>query len=65
MRKTGLGLVLVAQPAFAHHPEGAGWMDAIKDHIIAEPEHLLVLLVPLAIGIAWYLRRSRHRQAAK
>jgi len=66
-RTTLIPMVLCAQSAFAHpqHP-GGGPLGAGLLHLLTEPDHLAVLLLPLAAlgAVVALLRRRAVRRAA-
>ncbi len=64
MQRAGLMLLLAAAAdALAHPDHGAGgWLSATVSHLLSEPDHLAMILAPLAVvGIAWMLWRRRVR----
>lgn len=58
MRFTGLILLAAAAPALAH--PGPHGYDLL--HLLTEPDHLAAIALPLAIGLAWLLRRALKRR---
>jgi hydrogenase/urease accessory protein HupE len=51
--------LLAAGEALAHPDHGArGWLSADWLHLLSEPDHLAMILAPLAIGLAWIARRA-------
>ena len=65
MHHASLILLLFAGEALAHPDHGAGgWVSATLSHLLSEPDHLAMILAPLAFGIAWVVvRRRRLREA--
>ncbi len=57
-------LFLFAGEALAHPGHGAGgWLSATLSHLLSEPDHLALLLLPVAIAAAWLLRRRKAPEA--
>jgi len=58
MHRAGLILLLLAGEALAHPDHGAsGWVSAALSHLLSEPDHLAMILAPLAIA-AWLVWRA-------
>jgi hydrogenase/urease accessory protein HupE len=66
MRLVAVILVLVFRSASAHpeHPAG-GPLGAGLMHLLGEPDHLAVLLLPLAAAAGLILRVRRHRRGRR
>jgi hypothetical protein len=60
MRFAGLILLAAAAPVLAHPGQHAA---ADLLHLLTEPDHLAALLLPLAIGLAWLLRKRLRRRS--
>ena len=65
MPRVGLIMLFFAGETLAHPDHGAGgWLSAALSHLLSEPDHLAMILAPLAFGIAWVVvRRRRLREA--
>lgn len=65
MRRAALiTLFLSAGEALAHPGHGAGgWLAATLSHLLGEPDHLALILLPVAIAAAWLVRRRRRPEA--
>jgi hypothetical protein len=51
-------MLFVAGEALAHPDHGSGgWLSAALSHLLSEPDHLALILVPLVLGLAWLARR--------
>ena len=63
MHRASLILLLFAGEALAHPDHGSGgWLSAALSHLLSEPDHLAIILAPLAVGVAWLtLRKTIHR----
>jgi len=58
MHRAGLILLFLAGEALAHPDHGAsGWVSATLLHLLSEPDHLAMILAPVALGLAWLARR--------
>src|SRR5262245_36552077 len=66
MHRASLILVLFAGEALAHPDHGTGgWLSATLSHLLSEPDHLAMILAPLALGayLVWRaVRRANDRQ---
>jgi hypothetical protein len=63
MRRVGLITLFFAGEALAHPGHGAsGWVSAALSHLLSEPDHLALILAPLAIAawLAWRALRSTN-----
>lgn len=72
MHRAALILLSCAGEALAHPDHGTGgWLSAELLHLLSEPDHLAVILAPLAIGLVWVawpamktrVKRERARRA--
>jgi hypothetical protein len=53
MPRAGLIMLFLAGEALAHPDHGgSGWVSAALSHLLSEPDHLAMILAPLAIA-AW------------
>ena len=58
MPRVGLMMLFVAGEALAHPDHGSGgWLSAALSHLLSEPDHLALILAPVALGLAWLARR--------
>lgn len=66
MHRVGLTVLFFAGEALAHPDHGAGgWLSATLSHLLSEPDHLAMILAPLAVGIAWIVVRRRKLREAR
>ena len=57
-------LLLFSGEALAHPGHGAGgWLSATLSHLLGEPDHLALILFPLAVGVGCLLRRALRARA--
>jgi len=67
MRRAGLIMLFFAGEALAHPDHGAsGWVTAALAHLLSEPDHLVLIVAPLAVAawLAWRaLRRTNGRRS--
>ena len=62
MQRAGLMLLFFAGEALAHPDHGSGgWLSAALSHLLSEPDHLAIILAPLALGLVLLVRRLRAR----
>ena len=62
MQRAGLMLLFFAGEALAHPDHGSGgWLSAALSHLLSEPDHLAIILAPLALGLVLLVRRMRAR----
>ena len=62
MQRAGLMLLFFAGEALAHPDHGpGGWLSAALSHLLSEPDHLAIILAPLALGLVLLVRRTRAR----
>ena len=60
MHRASLILLVFAGEALAHPDHGSGgWLLAALSHLLSEPDHLAVILAPLAVGVAWLALRKK------
>ena len=65
MHRASLILLFLAGEALAHPDHGsAGWVSAALSHLLSEPDHLAMILAPLAIA-AWLAWRALRRTNGK
>ena len=58
MSRVGLLVLFFAGEALAHPDHGSGgWLSAALTHLLSEPDHLAMILAPLAIA-AWLVSRA-------
>lgn len=63
-REVLITLFLFAGEALAHPGHGAGgWLSATLSHLLGEPDHLALILLPVAIAAAWPLHRRKAPEA--
>jgi hypothetical protein len=66
MHRVGLILLVFAGEALAHPDHGSGgWLSATLSHLLSEPDHLAMMLAPLALGayLAWRaIRRTNDKR---
>ena len=66
MHRASLILLVYTGEALAHPDHGSGgWLSAALSHLLSEPDHLAMILAPLAIAawLAWRaLRRTNGRR---
>ena len=65
MPRAGLILLFLAGEALAHPDHGSGgWVSAALSHLLSEPDHLALILAPLAVAawVAWRLIRRSDRR---
>ncbi|TAK46183.1 MAG: hypothetical protein EPO27_08635 [Betaproteobacteria bacterium] len=64
MRHATLIALFLAGEALAHPGHGAGgWPSATLSHLLGEPDHLALILLPVAIAAAWLLRPRKPPKA--
>ena len=66
MHRASVILLFLATEALAHPDHGSGgWLSATLSHLLSEPDHLAMILAPLALGayLVWRaIRRANDRQ---
>ena len=61
MSRAGLIMIFLAGEALAHPDHGSGgWLSAALSHLLSEPDHLAMILAPLAVA-AWFAWRALRR----
>jgi hydrogenase/urease accessory protein HupE len=66
MHRATLIVLLSAGEALAHpHHGSGGWLLADWLHLLSEPDHLAMILLPLAVGAGWLLRRALRIRASR
>ena len=61
MPRVGLIMLFLAGEALAHPDHGSGgWVSAALSHLLSEPDHLAMILAPLAFA-AWLAWRTFRR----
>ena len=57
MHRAPLTLLLFAGETLAHPDHGSGgWLSADLLHLLTEPDHLALILIPAVAGAGWLLR---------
>jgi len=66
MHRAAVIVLLSAGEALAHPDHGAGgWLSATLQHLLSEPDHLALIVLPVAIAAGWLLRRRLKTRLAK
>jgi len=66
MHRAALILLLAADSALAHPEHGAGgWLSANISHLLSEPDHLALILLPLIVGAGWLAKRAMDSRRDK
>jgi len=57
-------MLFFAGEALAHPDHGSGgWLSATLSHLLSEPDHLVLILAPLIVGIVWVTLRGKMLRA--
>ncbi len=66
MQRFAVMLWFAAGEALAHpgHASG-GWLSAGLLHLLSEPDHLAMILLPAVAGAGWLLRRALRARAPR
>ena len=68
MQRASVILLLFAGEALAHPDHGSGgWLSASLSHLLSEPDHLAMILAPLALAayLVWRVARRPNRPQEK
>ena len=66
MHRASVILFLIAGEALAHPDHGSGgWLSATLSHLLSEPDHLAIILLPLVLGSVWIARYLLRRRRAR
>jgi hydrogenase/urease accessory protein HupE len=66
MHRAALIVLLSAGEALAHPDHGrGGWLSAELWHLLSAPDHLAMILLPVAVGAGWLLRRALRARATR
>ena len=66
MPRVGLILLFFAGEALAHPDHGSGgWLSATLSHLLSEPDHLVVIVAPLVIGLLLVGKRVAKLRALR
>ncbi len=65
-RATMIGWLLIAGEVLAHPEHGSGGpVSATLSHLLGEPDHLAMILLPVVVGTAWLLLRVLRARSVK